>query len=82
MPSSMEAISLKLPAELLLSSRRHAQALRMSRAAYIRGAIERMNDETAARLRAERLTAASRKVRKESMKVNAEFAAVDPDPDT
>jgi hypothetical protein len=40
-----------------------------------------MNRETDAQLRAERLAEASKKVRKESMKVNAEFAAVETDPD-
>ena len=77
----MEAISLKLPEDLLSASRRCAQVLRVSRAAYIRRAIERMNRDTQAQLRAERLATASKKVRKESMKVNAEFAAVETDPD-
>jgi hypothetical protein len=77
----MEAISLKLPEDLLNASRRYAHALRVSRAAYIRRAIERMNKDTEARLRAERLAAASQRVRKESMKVNAEFAAIETDPD-
>jgi hypothetical protein len=35
----------------------------------------------AKRLREKRLAAASRRVRSESMKVNAEFAAVERDPD-
>ncbi len=76
----MEAISLKLPEDLLQEARRCAQALRLSRAAYIRRAIERTNRETEARLRAERLAAASRKVRRESMRINAEFAAFEQDP--
>jgi hypothetical protein len=53
----------------------------MSRAAYIRQAIERMNRETEAQARARRLTEASHRVRKESMRVNAEFAAFERDPD-
>jgi metal-responsive CopG/Arc/MetJ family transcriptional regulator len=77
----MEAISLKLPEDLLDASRRCAQALRVSRAAYIRRAIQRMNHDTQARIRAERLAAASKRVRKESMKVNAEFTAIEADPD-
>jgi hypothetical protein len=77
----MEAISLKLPEDLLDQSRRCAQALRLSRAAYIRYAIERTNRETEARVRAERLAAASRRVRKESMRVNAELAAIETGPD-
>ncbi len=77
----MLAISLRLPDELLRSCRRRAQALQMSRAAYIRGAIERMNADTA-RLESERLTAVSHRVREESMKVNAEFADVETAPGT
>ena len=77
----MTAISLKLPDDLLETSARCAEALRVSRAEYIRRAIERMNRETTARMRAERLAIASRRVRRESMRVNAEFAAVERDVD-
>jgi predicted transcriptional regulator len=73
----MSAISLKLPDDLLEASSRCAVALKLSRAAYIRRAVERMNRETQARLRAQRLADASRRVRAKSMKVNAEFAAVE-----
>jgi predicted transcriptional regulator len=77
----MSAISLKLPDDLLEASERCAGALKLSRAAYIRRAVEHMNRETQARLRARRLADASRRVRGESMKVNAEFAAVERAPD-
>ena len=77
----MESISLKLPADLLEASRRCARALGIPRAEYIRRAIERMNREAEARARAARMARASRKVRKESMRVNAEFAAIERDPD-
>ena len=77
----MGAISLKLPEDLLDVSGRCAAALKLSRAAYIRRAIERMNRETRAEIRARRLAEVSRKVRGESMRVNAEFAAVERDPD-
>ena len=77
----MSAISLKLPDDLLEASKHCAVALRLSRAAYIRRAVEHMNRETQARLRARRLADASRRVRAESMKVNAEFAAVERAPD-
>ena len=77
----MESISLKLPPELLAASDRCARVLGIPRAEYIRRAIARMNDEAEARIRAQRLAAASRKVRKESMRVNAEFAALERDPD-
>ena len=77
----MGAISLKLPDDLLESSSRCADALQLSRAAYIRRAVERMNRQTRAQLRAKRLAEVSRKVRKESMRVNAQFAAIERDPD-
>ena len=73
----MTAISLKLPEELLDVSGRCAEALGMSRAEYIRRAIERMNRET----RAKRLAEVSRRVRRESMRINAEFAAIGAEPD-
>lgn len=77
----MGALSLKLPDDLLEASGRCAAALKVTRAAYIRRAIERMNRETRAEIRARRLAEVSRKVRGESMRVNAEFAAIEGDPD-
>ena len=76
----MGSISLKLPDEILEMSGRYAEALSLSRAEYIRRAIDRMNRETRAAFRANRLADASRKVRKESMRVNAEFSAIEKDP--
>ncbi|MGE0643777.1 MAG: CopG family transcriptional regulator [Nitrospira sp.] len=77
----MSTISLKLPDDLLKVSTKLAESLHLSRAAYIRRSLERMNQETERQLRAERMTRASLKVRKESMAVNAEFAEVERDPD-
>jgi hypothetical protein len=77
----MKAISLKLPEELEEASRRCAASLRLSRAAYIRLAVERMNREMQTRERARRLAEVSRKVRSESMHVNKEFSAIERDPD-
>jgi predicted transcriptional regulator len=48
----MAAISLKLPDDLLETSGRGADALRLTRAEYMRRAIEAMNRETRAGLRA------------------------------
>ena len=73
----MGIVSLKLPDDLLETSKRCAEMLNMSRAAYIRRAIERMNRETRARLRAQQMAESSKKVRKESMRVNADFAAIE-----
>lgn len=77
----MGAISLKLPDKLLELSGQCAKTLRLTRSEYIRRAIERMNRETRSVVRAKRLAEASKKVRKESMRVNAEFAAIERDPD-
>ncbi|HUI81642.1 MAG TPA: hypothetical protein VLY24_27140 [Bryobacteraceae bacterium] len=77
----MRSIALKLPDELLEESARLANRLKLTRAEYIRKAILRMNRRTAAKFRAERLAAVSKRVRGESMAVNAEFAAIERDPD-
>jgi predicted transcriptional regulator len=77
----MGAISLKLPDDLLENSRRYATTLHLSRAAYIRHAIERMNRDTQAQLRARRLAETSKRVRKESLQVARQFAAIEHDPD-
>ena len=77
----MRSIALKLPDEMLEESGRFAELLRISRAEYIRAAILRMNRKTASQLRAERLAEVSKRVRQESMRVNAEFAAIERDPD-
>ena len=76
----MKAISLKLPDDLVSTSEECAGKLQVSRAEYIRRAIERMNRETQANLRADRMKQASLKVRKESMAVNAEFDAIEGTP--
>ena len=77
----MHTISLSLTDAVLERSGRCAKALAISRAEYIRRAIQAMNRETEAQLRADRLANASRKVRDESMRVNAEFEAIEHDPD-
>jgi predicted DNA-binding protein len=77
----MEAISLKLPSELVERAAEYAKALGISRAEYMRRAIARMNRDAAAATRARRLARVSRKVRDEAMRVNAEFAAIEHDPD-
>ena len=77
----MTAISLKIPQDLLDASGRCAEALKLTRAEYIRRALERMNRHTRARLRASRLREASHRVRQDSMRVNREFAAIERDVD-
>jgi len=75
----MGAISLRLSDELAAVSGECARALRVSRAEYIRRAIEQMNRETLTQLRARRLAEVSDRVRAESLWVNAEFAAIERD---
>lgn len=75
----MTTISLKLPDDVLDTSREIAEQLQVSRAEYIRRAIVRMNEDMTARARARRLAHASRKVRRESMRINAEFEAIERD---
>lgn len=78
----MALVSLQLPDPLLEKSKRLAEGLNISRAEYIRRAIEEKNRETEAAIRAKRIAAASRKVRRESMRVNAEFAKFESAPDS
>jgi len=77
----MKAISLKLPEDLLETSRHYAAAMHLSLAAYIHLAVEKMNREIGARARAKRIAEASRRVRGESMRVNAQSAAIEQDRD-
>jgi metal-responsive CopG/Arc/MetJ family transcriptional regulator len=77
----MKTITLKLPEELLAETGGYAKELRISRAEYVREAIRSMNRTMGAKRRAERMAAASRKVRDQSMRVNAEFAAIERAPD-
>ena len=76
----METISLTLSDELLKTSGQCAKLLQLSRAEYIRRALARMNSNTQGQLRAKRLADASKKVRLESMRVNAEFEDIEHDP--
>jgi metal-responsive CopG/Arc/MetJ family transcriptional regulator len=78
----MRAISLKIPEQVLRATSRCSEAMGLSRAEYIRRAIEEMNRRSEARLRAQRLAEASRRVREESLVVNAEFEEIEHDPGT
>ena len=76
---AMPAIWLKLLYRLLEAAGQCAAARGLSRAEYIRRALERMNRHARAALRAERFRAASSRVRQDSMRVNAEFDAIERD---
>jgi Arc/MetJ-type ribon-helix-helix transcriptional regulator len=77
----MGAISLRLPEELLEATGEHARALGISRAEYIRRAIERMNRQTGPQLRASRQAEASRTLREESTRAHAELDGMEFHPD-
>ncbi len=77
----MTAILLKLPDDLLARSSRSAERMHLSRAEYIRRAIDRMNRAVEAQRRAKRLAEVSRRVRGESLRINAEFDAIDTGPE-
>lgn len=53
----------------------------LSRTEYLRQALALMRRKTRSRFRAERFRAASHRVRRDSMRVNAEFDAVEQDVD-
>lgn len=77
----MSIISLRIDEELLAEATRQAKALHLSKTEYLRRAIAEMNEKAARARQRQRLQAASRKVRKESMRINREFAAFEDAPD-
>ncbi len=76
----MTSLSLRLPDELLHNVDDFAKQLHIPRAEYVRKALEQMNMTVAAQQRRTRLMETSLKVRAESMKVNAEFSAIEDAP--
>ena len=77
----MTTISLRLPHDLLKNAETTAKAMKIPRAEYIRRAIDAMNGEALMRERRKRLARASLRVREESLRVNAEFGAIEHDPE-
>jgi predicted transcriptional regulator len=73
----MTTLSLRLPDNLLHDVDDFARQMHIPRAEYVRKALEQMNMTVAAQQRRTRLMETSLKVRAESMKVNAEFSAVE-----
>jgi Arc/MetJ-type ribon-helix-helix transcriptional regulator len=76
----MATITLRLPDNIVHNIDINAHVLHISRSEYIRKAILSMNFDMQKHERSQRLKAASQLVRKESLKINAEFAAIDHDP--
>lgn len=76
---AMATISLRLPDELLLEMDKYAHQLSIPRAEYVRRALEEYNARLLEKQRRERIMRASRRVRGESMKINAEFERIERD---
>ena len=76
----MTTISIRLPDEILNEVDKIAKDLNVSRTAYLRRAILSMNSKVKEDKRRARITKLSRRVRKESMRINAEFSEVEHDP--
>ena len=76
----MGTISIRIQDDILKKVDERAKALRIPRAEYVRRAVTAMNEQVARELRKKRIMSASRRVRGESMKVNAEFDAVEDAP--
>jgi metal-responsive CopG/Arc/MetJ family transcriptional regulator len=76
----MTTLSLRLPDDLLHDVDAFARQMHIPRAEYVRKALEQMNMTVAAQRRRTRLMESSRKVRAESMAVNAEFSSIEDAP--
>ena len=76
----MTTISIRIDGNLLKNMDKNASTLHIPRAEYIRRAIESLNASLTAEQRHQRLMDASRRVREESMRINAEFEAVEDAP--
>ena len=77
----MNAITVRLPDQLFRELDDKSKKLKISRALYVRKALEHLNQEIDVQQRRERLKKISLKVRSESMKVNAEFSDIEDAPD-
>ena len=77
----MATISIRIQDEILEELNEHARNLHIPRAEYVRQAVIAMNKQVDRELRRKRIMEASRRVREESMRVNAEFDAVEDAPD-
>ena len=76
----MTTVSLRLPDDLLKEAEHRAKILHLPRAEYIRRAIAAMNEEVLIQKRREHLMKVSRRISAGSMKVNAEFDAIEDAP--
>ena len=73
----MTTISIRLPDDMLNEVDKIAKDLKVPRTAYLRQAILSMNSKVKEDRRRARIMEVSRRVRNESMRVNAEFSEVE-----
>jgi len=76
----MTTIPIRLPDNVLNEVDKIAKDLNVPRTAYLRRAILTMNNKVKEDRRRTRIMKLSRRVRKESMRINAEFSEVEHDP--
>jgi len=76
----MATISIRLPNDILNEVDKIAKDMNLPRTAYLRQAIQSMNSKVKEDRRRARVMKLSRRVRKESMRINAEFSEVEHDP--
>lgn len=77
----MATISMRIEDQLLAEINRQAKQLKLSRSEYLRRALAEMSARVASDLRRQRIQEASQKVRRESMRINREFASFEEAPD-
>ena len=75
----MSTVSIRLSDDLLKEADDRARKMNIPRAEYVRRAIEEMNRKALFSERRNRLFAASRRIGKNNMAVNAEFDAIERD---
>jgi len=76
----MTTISIRLPDNVLDEVDRIVKDLNVPRTVYLRQAILSMNSKVKEERRRTRVMKLSKRVRKESMRINAEFSEVEHDP--
>jgi predicted transcriptional regulator len=76
----MTTISIRLPDNVLNEVDKIAKDLNVPRTVYLRQAILTMNSKVKEERRRARVMKLSRRVREESMRINAEFSEVEHDP--
>jgi Arc/MetJ-type ribon-helix-helix transcriptional regulator len=75
----MSALTIRVPEETINEIKKRSKKLHITRSEYVRKSIEIMNKQFADQERRERMIQISKKVREESMVVNAEFEKIEHD---